>query len=415
MPVREDILNPIPGENPSGVNLRYDPIYSKIKEARREEEDAPQGEWVHERKIADWSLVLKLANEAVATQSKDLQLAAWLVEALIRKEGFPGLRQGLELTKGMLENFWDTLYPEVEEGDLEMRTVPLDWIGSRLDQPLRQVGLTKQGYDWFQYKESRSIPSEDEAGKDEKKAEIRGVKLADGKISPEQFDKSFEGTTKAFYVDLVGILDGCLELTDSIRQTCEEKFGDVAPSLGPLKTTIEEIRHTANLLLQKKREMEPDPVAEGEAGGAVAGEEAGSGALPAGWGQQFRAGAAPEAVFQMAQQAARAGRLQEAIRLLTDQLETEASARGRFIRRTQIAQICLDSGQEGVAMPILEELAAEIDRRNLEEWEFGEVLARPLALLYKCMVKQDRDHDERMKLYARVCRLDPFEALTVAR
>ena len=125
--------------------------------------------------------------------------------------------------------------------------------------------------------------------------------------------------------------------------------------------------------------------------------------------------APPEAVYQMAQQAARAGRLQDAIRLLTDHLATDASARGRFIRRTQIAQICLESGQDGIAMPILEELAAEIDKRNLEEWEFGEVLARPLALLYKCMVKQDRDYDERMKLYARVCRLNPFEALTVAR
>ena len=117
----------------------------------------------------------------------------------------------------------------------------------------------------------------------------------------------------------------------------------------------------------------------------------------------------------MAQQAARSGRLQDAIRLLTDQLATEASARGRFIRRTQVAQICLESGQDGIAMPILEELAAEIDRRNLEEWEFGEVLARPLALLYKCMVKQDGDMDERKKLYARVCRLNPFEALTATR
>ncbi len=36
MPLREDILAPIPGENPSGVDLRYDTkllIYDKIKEA----------------------------------------------------------------------------------------------------------------------------------------------------------------------------------------------------------------------------------------------------------------------------------------------------------------------------------------------------------------------------------------------
>ena len=37
MPLREDILTPIAGENPSGIDLRYDThllIHDKIKEAR---------------------------------------------------------------------------------------------------------------------------------------------------------------------------------------------------------------------------------------------------------------------------------------------------------------------------------------------------------------------------------------------
>ncbi len=419
MPLREDILNPIPGDNPSGVDLRYDPIYPKIKEARREEADVPQGDWISERKVADWGQVLKLANEAIAAKSKDLQLAAWLTEALIRKEGFGGFRQGLELIKGILEGFWDTLYPEIEDGDAELRAAPLEWVGSCLDQPLRQVALTKQGHDWFQYKDSRAVPTEEDAGKDNNKAEIRSARLADGKIAPEVFDKGFDGTPKAYYVGMVETLDACIELVDSITQTCEEKFVEATPTFGPLKATLDEIRHTANLFLQKKRELEPDARPEGE---AVSGEEAsaelgeaGAQALAGGLALQYRSGAPPEAVFQMAQQAARSGRLQDAIRLLTDQLATEASARGRFIRRTQVAQICLESGQDGIAMPILEELAAEIDRRNLEEWEFGEVLARPLALLYRCMVKQDGDMEERRKLYARVCRLNPFEALTATR
>src|SRR5271169_1503907 len=114
MPLREDLLNPIPGENPSGASLRYDPLYDKIKEARREDDDAPQGEWAHERKLADWKQVIKLAGDALATQSKDLQLAAWLTEAALRNEGFPGLLAGLKTLQGLVENFWETLYPEIE-------------------------------------------------------------------------------------------------------------------------------------------------------------------------------------------------------------------------------------------------------------------------------------------------------------
>ena len=65
--MRDDLLNPIPGDNPGGENLWYDPVYDKIKEARREEDDAPQGEWQYDRKVADWKSVVKMAGDAIAT------------------------------------------------------------------------------------------------------------------------------------------------------------------------------------------------------------------------------------------------------------------------------------------------------------------------------------------------------------
>ena len=49
MPLRDDLLTPIPGANPSGPDLRYDPLYDRIKEARREEDDVPQGVWKRAR------------------------------------------------------------------------------------------------------------------------------------------------------------------------------------------------------------------------------------------------------------------------------------------------------------------------------------------------------------------------------
>src|ERR1039458_3279238 len=113
MPLPDNLLNPIPGENPSGEDLRYAPIYDQIKEGRREEEESEQGEWVHEVKKADFPLVIKLATEAIATKSKDLQLAAWLTAALVRMEGFAGLKQGLQLLQGMTTTFWDTVDPQV--------------------------------------------------------------------------------------------------------------------------------------------------------------------------------------------------------------------------------------------------------------------------------------------------------------
>src|SRR5215467_5231070 len=130
MPLREDILNPIPGDNPSGKGLRSTPIYDKIREARREDDEYNQGAWQTERKVADWNQVISLAQDAIATQCKDLQLAVWLTEALLRKQSVRGLRDGFILCSGLLNNFWDTLFPEIEDGELEDRAGPLDWLGS---------------------------------------------------------------------------------------------------------------------------------------------------------------------------------------------------------------------------------------------------------------------------------------------
>lgn len=264
MPLREDLLKPIPGENPSGIDLRYDTkllVYDKIKEARRQEDELAQGAWSHERKVAQFPQVIKLAQEALAEKSKDLQLAAWLTEALLRTEGFAGLRQGLDLCLGLSKNFWDTLYPPIEDGDAELRAAPLEWVGTAFLIPVKQVPLTNAGYDWLKYKESRAVGYENQVQGDKEKKE-REKKIAEGKLAPEEFDKAFVETPKAFYAKAEKDLDACLATLVSLDELTTEKCGDVAPSFTKLKEAIEEVRLTVHALLDKKRETEPDPVEE---------------------------------------------------------------------------------------------------------------------------------------------------------
>src|SRR5215472_6047769 len=77
-------LVPIPGDNPSGRNLAYDPAYDEIREARRAEDQTHQGEWKRETKAADWDAVVALGGACLRTRTKDLQVAAWVAEALAR-------------------------------------------------------------------------------------------------------------------------------------------------------------------------------------------------------------------------------------------------------------------------------------------------------------------------------------------
>ena len=89
------VLAPIPGDHPAGKDLRYDPRYDQVKEARREDLELPPGGLATERKVADWAQVVTLGRQLLEKETKDLQLAAWLTESLFKKDGLVGLATGL--------------------------------------------------------------------------------------------------------------------------------------------------------------------------------------------------------------------------------------------------------------------------------------------------------------------------------
>ena len=97
MPDLDLLLAPFPGENPAGEELRYRPVYDEIKEARRADDALDRGDWQHQLKVSDWDRVIQLSVQALSEKSKDLQIAAWLAEALVKTRGFAGLIEGLKL------------------------------------------------------------------------------------------------------------------------------------------------------------------------------------------------------------------------------------------------------------------------------------------------------------------------------
>lgn len=271
MPSAQDLLKPIEGPSPSGVDLRYDELFSKVKEARREEAVPPPGMSEQDRKIADNPLVIKLACDALTKKTKDLWLAAWLTEAWVKVSGFGGLREGLTLCHGLVENFWDTLYPEIEDGDVEIRAAPLEFLGSRLELPLKSVRLVaKEAYGYTDIQEARKLGHEGDAKTDEAKA-ARAAALKLGRIPLETIDKCFEESPKAFYAQSEKDIDGCREILKKLNEVCNEKFADSAPSFSGLETVLDEIRPVVHGFLQKKREREPDPVEEKPAEAAAEG------------------------------------------------------------------------------------------------------------------------------------------------
>ncbi|MBI4523617.1 MAG: type VI secretion system protein TssA [Deltaproteobacteria bacterium] len=268
------LMTPVPGENPAGESLRYAGTYDAIQEARRADEDLPQGEWAREIKTADWGAVKQISVEALATKSKDLQIAAWLVEALVKRHGFPGLRDGLRLLRELQEQFWPSLYPVIEDGDLEFRAGPLEWLNEKLPPSIRELPVTQGGedYSWLRWEESRTVDNLARQNPD-----AIATATAEGKIAGEQFDKAVSATPRSFYETLLEDITQSREEFARVEQVTDENFGKEAPSLKSIQKAIEDCLTLVEGIVKKKREQDPNyrPA-------QAAGEEAGAESAPIG-------------------------------------------------------------------------------------------------------------------------------------
>lgn len=129
---------PLPGASPTGPSIRYEPVFAEIRLAREADDPSlPLGEWERPLKKSDWGQVAHLCCEVLETQSKDLQIASWLVEAWTQLHGLDGLIAGTTLLCDLLEVYWDTLHPELDADDPEPRIAPLVWLNENLPLTLR--------------------------------------------------------------------------------------------------------------------------------------------------------------------------------------------------------------------------------------------------------------------------------------
>jgi type VI secretion system protein ImpA len=255
----EDLLVPIAGDHPSGRHLAYETtIYDEIREARRSEEEAPQGAWERPPKVAEWDCVIELGTECLRRQTKDLQIAAWVAEALAKQHGFGGLRDGFRLLAGIQDRFWETYYPQIDDGDLESRTGPFLFLNGTLPLLIRQVpltvGLDGQRYSSLHWQESRATQN---AGlKDQK---LMQAMVAAGKISPKHWDDAVAQTPRRFYEELAESLHQGWEAFKDFDAATDRHFGRDAPSLSNIRKALEEGRKLLEPILAAKRQQEPDP------------------------------------------------------------------------------------------------------------------------------------------------------------
>lgn len=262
----EMLLQPISEENPSGESVRYSGVYDEIAEARRADKDVPLGQWQHELKTADFRRVIELADQTLKTQTKDLQIAAWFSEALTKVHGFTGLRDSLKLMSGLQDAFWETLFPEVDEGDMEGRANALAWMESQAALAIKEQIITGgQGLNYLQWEESKNfdIPENIDTldyHDQEKYKQLKAQADSENRITGDMWRKARASTKRAFCEELYFVLDECWTEYQNLNRVIEEKFDfKQAPALNNLKQSLDDIKSQVKRLLDEKRQEEPDP------------------------------------------------------------------------------------------------------------------------------------------------------------
>ncbi|MCJ8314776.1 MAG: type VI secretion system protein TssA [Saccharospirillaceae bacterium] len=132
--------NVISGELPCGVSVRYEPDFQKL-EAQIAKLESIAGEQV------DWQVVLDLSILILKTQSKDILVAVYFTQALLKVYGISGLSIGLSAIKDMVDTHWSDMLPPVKR--IRARSSALQWLSEQADYTLSTMTVDAQNAKHF--------------------------------------------------------------------------------------------------------------------------------------------------------------------------------------------------------------------------------------------------------------------------
>ncbi len=242
------LLAPIPGDNPAGMDPREDvspsSIYFRLRDARAEarelEREAEAGGNPDAGPPLPWRTVRTLAQEGLASTAKDLELATWLTEALVRAAGLRGLATGAAVIAGLIERFWDGLYPTPDEDGIETRVAPLAGLsGQSIDgslmQPLRKMMLYRRPsgapFDYWRYELALELGGITDPVR-------RQQKLDAGVLAFDDVEQEMRLAGAAHWSALRTEISGASEAWGRMARALDERAGDASPSTSRVRDLL---------------------------------------------------------------------------------------------------------------------------------------------------------------------------------
>ena len=241
----ETLLAPIGGDFPAGINIRDSNDYYDLKDARREARDVERrfetGDAESGEVLAAWRKIETLAPPLLAEKSKDLDVVAWLIEALLRLHGFSGLSDGFTLVEELVKQYWGTLLPEADEDGISVTLAPLAGLNGEdgngtLIAPIRATSITLPGafepFALWHYRHALEMEDMDE--------ELRERRISSGAATLAEFESAVRESGSSHFRELIDNIAATQESYEAMCEALQEACGENAPPSSRIREVLDE-------------------------------------------------------------------------------------------------------------------------------------------------------------------------------
>ncbi|HPE72173.1 MAG TPA: type VI secretion system protein TssA [Candidatus Competibacter sp.] len=244
----EALLSDVAADTPCGEDLEYDPLFAEMEKLAQETPERQYGDTIIPAEPPDWRGVKKAAL-TLLERTRDLRVAVYLARALLQGDGFPGFAEGLALVEGLIERYWDGVYPLLDPDDDNDPTLRINTIVALCDsettlRDLRETPLVS----------SRAIG----------RFSLRDVQVATGVLTPvagddeelptqSRLDAAFQDADLEVLQATAEAVADARDRVERIEATLTDQVGVTqAPDMSDLTGVLKEVRQVLTEQLQRR-------------------------------------------------------------------------------------------------------------------------------------------------------------------
>lgn len=245
----ELFLKPISENNPCGEDLVFSDVFDAIQNARLQDDPLlDQGEWVTERKVADWNFIQQQCSQLLIQQSKDLRLSLWLCESMIQLDGFRGMNQGLDIVSSLIKSYWQQMHPSIEDNDLDQRISLLKWFVQILHKLPKNIGLSVDGsLNFNDFEAAQLLKSQLDNNPD-----LYDNGLPEHKVTVDDYQNALFQTPVHQLQEKLHHLELAHASWNTLKQLLDELLGLDAPAFAGVDQVLELISSHLNKVLKDR-------------------------------------------------------------------------------------------------------------------------------------------------------------------